>query len=62
MLATETLSDLLTRPDVYGHYETAVGDTPTQLTLSPVVSGRYVRVHLTASDYLQLAEVQVYGE
>lgn len=53
------LSTALTQVGV-SHYYTS-GQAGTQTTITVNRSGRYVRIQLTGTDYLQLAEVKVMG-
>ena len=53
------LSDLLADSSVWQHYEAEQAGTPTTITVGEYA--RRVRVQLTATDALNLAEVQVYG-
>jgi len=55
---TRTLSQLLADPTINSY---PIGQAPALLTLSVNRSGRYVRVQLSGSNYLSLAEVQVIG-
>jgi hypothetical protein len=58
-LATDTPATLQGRAATFASHQTGA---PTPYTAIPVnAQGRYVRVQLAATDYLSLAEVQVYG-
>lgn len=58
--ASDTPSTLQNRPGTWSNHQTSA---PNPYTVIPVggTQGRYVRVQLTGSDYLSLAEVQVMG-
>jgi hypothetical protein len=47
------------RPGVWSSHQTGTAGTPTRLL--PSATGRYVRVQLAGTNYLALAEVQVFG-
>ena len=53
-------SDLLNDSTVWRQH--TPGQAPAQLTIPATVNGRYVRVQLAGSNYLSLAEVQVWGQ
>ncbi|MCB2185313.1 MAG: discoidin domain-containing protein [Deltaproteobacteria bacterium] len=54
-----TLAQALAIPGVWSQFNTATAGSPTSVTVNR--SGRYVRVQLTQTQYLTLAEVQVWG-
>jgi hypothetical protein len=59
-LATDTPATLLGRAGTFASHQTTV---PSPSTTIPVaMQGRYVRVQLTGTNYLSLAEVQVFGQ
>jgi hypothetical protein len=59
-LPTDTPSMLQNRPGTFSSHQTAAPN-PSAIIAANGVSGRYVRVQLTGTDYLSLAEVQVFG-
>ena len=59
-LPTDTASTLHNRPGTFASHQTSAPNPST--TIAAGVSGRYVRVQLTNSNYLSLAEVQVFGQ
>jgi len=59
-LATDTPATLSTRAGTFASHQTTVPSPSSTITVSGF-SGRYVRVQLTGTGYLSLAEVQVFG-
>jgi predicted small integral membrane protein len=59
-LSTETLSDILARSGTWKSHQSTAPNPSSTISLAGV-RGRYVRVQLSGSDYLHLAEVQVVG-
>lgn len=59
-LASDTPATLQKRAATWGIHQT-VAPAPSTRIAAPQVRGRYVRVQLTGTDYLSLAEVQVFG-
>ncbi len=59
--ATDTPSTLQNRPGTWSAHLTNEPNPSTGLIL-PSAQGRYVRVQLSGTDYLSLAEVQVFGQ
>jgi hypothetical protein len=63
-LATDTPATLQNRPGTFSSHQTTAPNPSTTLRPSSIVAGtegRYVRVQLTGTNYLSLAEVQVFG-
>ena len=58
-LPTDTPATLQNRAGTFSNHQTAAPNPSTTITGS--AQGRYVRVQLTGTDYLSLAEVQVMG-
>jgi hypothetical protein len=58
-LPTDTPTTLLNRLNTFGSYQATAPNPSTTITDS--TQGRYVRVQLNGSNYLSLAEVQVFG-
>jgi hypothetical protein len=58
-LPTDTPATLQNRPGTFSSHQTAAPGPLT--TIVPVAQGRYVRVQLSGTNYLSLAEVQVFG-
>jgi hypothetical protein len=58
-LPTDTPFSLQNRAGTFSSHQTAAPNSST--TITPVAQGRYVRVQLSGTDYLSLAEVQVFG-
>jgi hypothetical protein len=58
-LPTDTPDTLQNRAGTFSSRQTAAPDPST--TITGIAQGRYVRVQLTGTDYLSLAEVQVMG-
>jgi hypothetical protein len=58
--ATDTPATLQTRPGTWSNHQTAA---PSPMTAIPSggAQGRYVRIQLSGSNYLEIAEVQVFG-
>ena len=59
-LATDTPTTLQNRPGTFASHQTTAPNPST--TIAAGAQGRYVRVQLTGSGYLSLAEVQVFGQ
>ena len=59
-LATDTLASVQNRADTWKVHLTSMPNPATVIPVS-VSAGRYVRVQLSGTNYLSLAEVQVYG-
>lgn len=57
--ASNNLTSALSQPGVTGYYVAGQGGYPTARSVQR--SGRYVRVQLTGTNYLSLAEVEVIG-
>jgi hypothetical protein len=57
---TDTPASLKNRAGTWSSHQTAVPDPSNKITTAGA-SGRYVRVQLNGTDYLSLAEVQVFG-
>lgn len=57
--ASTDLTSALSQPGVTGYYVGGQGGYPTTQAIQR--SGRYVRVQLTGTNYLSLAEVEVFG-
>ena len=57
---TDTPSTLQNRAGTFSSHQTTVPNPSTTITLA--AQGRYVRVQLTGTNYLSLAEVQVFGQ
>jgi hypothetical protein len=57
--ASANLASVLSQPGVTGYYIAGQGGYPTAQTIQR--TGRYVRVQLTGTNYLSLAEVEVLG-
>jgi YD repeat-containing protein len=55
-----SLTATLNQSGVSSYYTVGQGGSPTTITMNPGQMGRYVRVQLTGSNYLSLAEVQVW--
>jgi hypothetical protein len=60
-LATDTPSTLENRAATWSSHQTVQPD-PSSRIVFPAVEGRYVRVQLTGTNYLGLAEVQVFSQ
>ncbi len=58
--ATDTPATLQNRADTFSSYQTAQPNPASSIVI-PGAKGRYVRVQLAGTNYLSLAEVQVYG-
>ena len=58
--ATDTPTTLQNHAGTWSSHQTAQPNPNTTVTV-PAVQGRYVRVQLSGTNYLSLAEVQVYG-
>jgi hypothetical protein len=58
-LATDTSTTLQSRAGTFSSHQTAAPNPATLVAAG--VQGRYVRVQLTGTDYLSLAEAQVFG-
>jgi hypothetical protein len=58
-LATDTPATLQNRAGTFANHQTSAPN-PSFIVM-PIVQGRYVRVQLSGTDYLSLAEVQVFG-
>ena len=59
-LATDTPATLQNRAGTFGSHQTTAPNPSTTIAAGGA-QGRYVRVQLTGTDYLSLAEVQVFG-
>ncbi len=59
--AADTPANLQKRPGVWGSHQTTAPQTRATIAV-PDVHGRYVRVQLSGTNYLSLAEVQVIGK
>lgn len=59
--ASTNLSATLAQTGVYSAYVTSTGGRPTSLALPANFSGQYVRVQLAGTNYLSLAEAQVWA-
>jgi hypothetical protein len=59
-LSTDTPATLQSRSGTFGIHQTSA-PTPSTITITGGVQGRYVRVQLSGTDVLSLAEVQVFG-
>jgi len=59
-LPTDTPTTLGSNSAIWNNHQTVQPNPNTTITVGGV-SGRYVRVQLTGANYLQLAEVQVFG-
>jgi len=59
-LATDTPATLQNRPATFSSHQTSAPNPST--TIAAGAQGRYVRVQLTGTNYLSLAEVQVFGQ
>lgn len=57
---TDNATTLQSRPGTWSNHQTSIPSPATTIPLANVV-GRYVRVQLSGTDYLSLAEVQVMG-
>src|SRR5205085_12401854 len=57
--ATDTPATLQVRAGTWNNHQTSFPNPST--TIAPNVQGRYVRVQLNGTNYLSLAEVQVFG-
>ncbi len=53
------LSTLLNDPDVVAYYQSTIAGSPTTINVNS--TARYVRVQLTGTNPLSLAEVEIYG-
>ena len=60
-LPTDTPATLQNRAGTFSSHQTAAPNPSTTIARPAVAQGRYVRVQLTGTDYLSLAEVQVFG-
>jgi hypothetical protein len=58
-LGTDTLATLQNRPGIFARHLTSAPDPNTSVPVN--TQGRYVRIQLNTTDYLSLAEVQVFG-
>jgi len=58
-LASDTPATLQSRAGTFAIHQTSAPNPSTTITLT--AQGRYVRVQLSGTDYLSLAEVQVFG-
>jgi hypothetical protein len=58
-LATDTPATLQNRAGTFANHQTTAPNPST--TITGTLQGRYVRVQLSGTDYLSLAEVQVFG-
>src|SRR6185369_3309978 len=58
--ATDTPGTLQTRPGTFASHQTVAPGPST--TIATTAQGRYVRVQLSGTNYLSLAEVQLYGQ
>jgi hypothetical protein len=58
--ATDTPATLQGRPGTWSNHQ--IGAPSPSTTIAVGAQGRYVRVQLSGSNYLQLAEVQVFGQ
>jgi len=58
-MSGRSLSSLVGDTSVWRYY--SAGQAPNKLDIPSYISGRYVRVQLAGTNYLSLAEVQVYG-
>ena len=59
-LSSDTPSSLQGRAGTFASHQTAAPNPSTSIAVG--VQGRYVRVQLTGTNYLSLAEVQVFGQ
>ena len=59
-LPTDTSATLQSRPGTFANHQTAAPNPSTTIAAGGA-QGRYVRVQLTGTNYLSLAEVQVFG-
>ena len=59
-LNTDTPATLQNRPGTFASHQTSAPNPST--TIATTVQGRYVRLQLSGTDYLSLAEVQVFGQ
>jgi galactose oxidase len=59
---TGTLADALGNPGTSSYHYTSPAGSPTGVTMRSGLTGRYVRVWLNATNFLQLAEVEVFGQ
>ena len=59
-LASDTPATLQGRPGTYANHQTTAPG-PNSVIATGGVSGQYVRIQLSVTDYLSLAEVQVFG-
>src|SRR5437588_766247 len=59
LLSTDTPSTLQTRAATWNSHQTSYPNPSTTIAVN--AAGRYVRVQLSGSNYLSLAEVQVFG-
>jgi hypothetical protein len=59
-LATDTPATLQSRAGTFASHQTTAPNPSTVILVG--AQGRYVRVQLTGTDYLSLAEVQVFGQ
>jgi hypothetical protein len=55
---SDSLAEVLDQPGVTALYEASTAGSPTRLS-APDLMGRYVRVQLSGTDPLSLAEVEV---
>ncbi len=60
-LSTDTPATLQNRAGTWSSHQTVQPNPSTSITV-PSAQGRYVRVQLSGSNYLSLAEVQVFGQ
>jgi hypothetical protein len=58
---TDTPATLVGRAGTFSSHQTVIPNPFTTITVVGGTQGRYVRVQLTGTDYLSLAEVQVFG-
>jgi F5/8 type C domain len=59
--ATDGPGNLVGKAGVWSSHQTSVSPNPMIALQSHNVTGRYVRVQLNGTNYLQLAEVKVFG-
>ena len=59
-IATDTPATLQNRAGTWNSHQTAAPNPSTTISAGGA-QGRYVRVQLTGTNYLELAEVQVFG-
>jgi hypothetical protein len=60
-VSTDTPATLQSRAGTWSSHQTVIPSPSTTITV-PSAQGRYVRVQLSGTNYLSLAEVQVFGQ